>query len=106
VASATVDKIERVLETVRPAIRMDGGDVEFVDFDESEGTVTLRLMGHCVGCPMSMATLRNGIEARLRLAVPAVRSVEAQKNVPAEAADGGVKITTDLNWADYLLLAK
>jgi Fe-S cluster biogenesis protein NfuA len=77
VAATTVAEIERVLETVRPAIRMDGGDVEFVDYDESEGKVTLRLMGHCVGCPMSMATLKNGIEARLKLAVPAVRSVEA-----------------------------
>ena len=76
-AATTVLEIERVLELVRPAIRMDGGDVEFVDFDESDGTVTLRLMGHCVGCPMSMATLKNGIEARLKLAVPAVRSVEA-----------------------------
>ena len=75
--TTTVAEIERVLETVRPAIRMDGGDVELVDFDESEGRVTLRLMGHCVGCPMSMATLKNGIEARLKLAVPAVRSVEA-----------------------------
>jgi Fe-S cluster biogenesis protein NfuA len=73
----TVEEIERVLEAVRPAIRMDGGDVEFVDFDEGEGTVRLRLMGHCVGCPMSMATLKHGIEARLRQAVPAVHSVEA-----------------------------
>jgi Fe-S cluster biogenesis protein NfuA len=77
VPSTTVAEIERVLETVRPAIRMDGGDVEFVDFDEREGKVTLRLLGHCVGCPMSMATLKNGIEARLKLAVSAVRSVEA-----------------------------
>lgn len=76
-AATTVLEIERVLEMVRPAIRMDGGDVEFVDFNESDGTVTLRLMGHCVGCPMSMATLKSGIEARLKLAVPAVRSVEA-----------------------------
>lgn len=75
--STTVAEIERVLETVRPAIRMDGGDVEFVDFDERRGKVTLRLLGHCVGCPMSMATLKNGIEARLKLAVSAVRSVEA-----------------------------
>ena len=75
--STTVAEIERVLETVRPAIRMDGGDVEFVDFDEREGKVTLRLLGHCVGCPMSMATLKNGIEARLKLAVSAVRTVEA-----------------------------
>jgi Fe-S cluster biogenesis protein NfuA len=34
-------------------------------------------MGHCVGCPMSRATLKNGIESRLRMAVPEVRSVEA-----------------------------
>jgi Fe-S cluster biogenesis protein NfuA len=77
VAATTVAQIEQVLETVRPAILMDGGDVEFVDFDANQGKVTLRLMGHCVGCPMSMATLKNGIEARLKLAVPAVRSVEA-----------------------------
>lgn len=73
----TVEKIEQVLELVRPAIRMDGGDVEFVDFDEAEGVVSLRLMGHCVGCPMSRATLKNGIEARLKVAVPEVKYVEA-----------------------------
>ena len=75
--ATTVEKIEEVLEAVRPAIRMDGGDVEFVDFDESDGVVSLRPMGHCVGCPMSRATLKNGIEARLKTAVPEVHSVEA-----------------------------
>ena len=75
--ATTVEEIERVLETVRPAIQMDGGDVEFVDFDAQDGTVKLRLMGHCVGCPMAMATLKHGIEARLKQTVPAVHSVEA-----------------------------
>ena len=75
--ATTVEKIEEVLVTVRPAIQMDGGDVEFVDFNESDGLVTLRLMGHCVGCPMSRATLKQGIEARLKVAVPEVRTVEA-----------------------------
>lgn len=75
--ATTVERIEEVLDLVRPAIQMDGGDVEFVDFDEGEGLVTLRLMGHCVGCPMSRATLKNGIEARLKTAVPEVRLVEA-----------------------------
>jgi Fe-S cluster biogenesis protein NfuA len=75
--ASTVEKIEEVLNMVRPAIQMDGGDVEFVDFDAAEGVVSLRLMGHCVGCPMSRATLKNGIEARLRMAVPEVRYVEA-----------------------------
>ena len=75
--ATTVERIEEVLESVRPAIQMDGGDVEFVDFNESDGVVSLRLMGHCVGCPMSRATLKNGIEARLKMAVPQVRYVEA-----------------------------
>jgi Fe-S cluster biogenesis protein NfuA len=75
--ATTLEKIEEVLGTVRPAIQMDGGDVEFVDFDENEGLVTVRLMGHCVGCPMSRATLKQGIEARLKMAVPEVRGVEA-----------------------------
>ena len=75
--ATTTEKIEEVLDTVRPAIQMDGGDVEFVDFDESEGLVTVRLMGHCVGCPMSRATLKQGIEARLKMEVPEVRGVAA-----------------------------
>ena len=75
--ATTLEKIEEVLGTVRPAIQMDGGDVEFVDFDENQGLVTVRLMGHCVGCPMSRATLKQGIEARLKMAVPEVRGVEA-----------------------------
>ena len=73
----TVERIERVLDTVRPAIRMDGGDVEFVDFDEEAGVVQLRLMGHCVGCAASQMTLKNGIESRLKASVPEVKLVEA-----------------------------
>jgi Fe-S cluster biogenesis protein NfuA len=73
----TIEKIERVLDTVRPAIQMDGGDVEFVDFDEQEGVVQVRLMGHCIGCAASMMTLKHGIESRLRASVPEVKTVEA-----------------------------
>jgi Fe-S cluster biogenesis protein NfuA len=72
-----LEQIEEVLDQVRPAIRTDGGDVEFVSFDEEAGRVELRMVGACYACPMSMATLRAGIEQRLRLTVPAVRSVEA-----------------------------
>jgi Fe-S cluster biogenesis protein NfuA len=73
----TIEKIESVLDTVRPAIQMDGGDVEFVDFDEQEGVVQVRLMGHCVGCASATMTLKHGIEARLRAAVPEVKTVQA-----------------------------
>lgn len=71
------EKIEEVLETVRPAIRQDGGDVELIDYDEAEGVVRLRLMGACETCPISMLTLREGIERRLKDRVPGVTRVAA-----------------------------
>jgi len=77
---ATMDareKIEEVLDAIRPALRSDGGDVELIDYDEDDGIVQLRLMGACGSCPVSMMTLRQGIERRLMLAVPQVRGVHA-----------------------------
>lgn len=73
----TRDQIEDVLDTIRPAIRADGGDVELVGFDGEEGRVRLRMVGACHACPMSTMTLKAGIEQRLRMQVPEVRSVEA-----------------------------
>ncbi len=71
------DKIEEVLETIRPALRSDGGDVELIDFDVEDGVVQLRLMGACGSCPVSMMTLKRGIEQRLTAAVPEVREIQA-----------------------------
>jgi len=71
------ERIEDVLAGIRPAVRSDGGDIEFVAFDEDQGLVQLRMVGACHACPMSMMTLRAGIEQRLRMQVPEVRSVEA-----------------------------
>lgn len=71
------DKIEAVLDGIRPALRSDGGDVEFIDFDEEDGIVQLRLMGACGSCPVSSLTLRQGIERRLMLAVPEVKAILA-----------------------------
>ncbi len=73
----TRDKIEGVLAAIRPAVRADGGDIELVEFDQDSGLVQVRMVGACHACPMSMATLRAGIEQRLRMVVPEVRSVEA-----------------------------
>ena len=50
------EKVEEVLETVRPSLIADGGNVELVDVDD-EGIVRLRLTGHCAGCPMSQMTI-------------------------------------------------
>ncbi len=71
------DKIEEVLGGIRPALRADGGDVELVDFDEGEGIVQLRLMGACGSCPISMLTLKQGIERRIMMAVPEVKGINA-----------------------------
>ncbi len=77
-AAATVlDKIEAVIEGIRPAIRADGGDVELVSFDPEEGRVELRLVGACHSCPHSLLTLQGGIEHRLRSALPEVKTVVA-----------------------------
>lgn len=71
------ERIQEVLEQIRPALHADGGDVEFLGFDESEGVVHLRLMGACESCPISMLTLKEGIERRIRSTVPEVMEVMA-----------------------------
>jgi Fe-S cluster biogenesis protein NfuA len=71
------DRIEEILDSIRPAIRADGGDIEYVGFDEIDGVVRIRMVGACYACPMSMLTLKAGIEQRLRMQVPEVRSVES-----------------------------
>lgn len=72
-----LDRIEQTLDTLRPYIASHRGQVEIVDFDEADGTLLLRLSGTCHGCSASSVTLKQGIEARLRDAVPEVRAVEA-----------------------------
>jgi Fe-S cluster biogenesis protein NfuA len=67
------ERVEAALEEVRPALRMDGGDVELVAVDE--GVVKVRLLGACGGCPMATMTLVGFVEERLRLRVPEVRQV-------------------------------
>ncbi|MBX3408542.1 MAG: NifU family protein [Phycisphaeraceae bacterium] len=74
--SAVADRVEHVLNLIRPAVQADGGDVEFVAFTE-DGTVQIRLHGACVGCPSSSVTLQVGIERNLKNHIPEVRRVEA-----------------------------
>ncbi len=70
-------EIDAVLESIRPAIQADGGDVEFVSFNKESGVVQLRLLGACESCPISMRTLKEGIEKRMRQRVVAVTEVQA-----------------------------
>jgi NFU1 iron-sulfur cluster scaffold homolog, mitochondrial len=76
--SDSVDiKILEVLESIRPALQADGGDLEFLSFNRGSGIVELRLLGACESCPISMMTLKEGIERRLRGSVPEVTAVDA-----------------------------
>ena len=69
-------RIRRVLdEEIRPLVARDGGDVLFASF--RDGVVELYMQGSCSGCPSSTATLKMGIETRLREAIPEVREVVA-----------------------------
>ena len=69
------DKVEATLNKVRPALVADGGNVELVDV--KDGVVKVKLVGHCAGCPMSMMTLKNGIERMLKQEIPEVKQVIA-----------------------------
>ncbi|MBI2637772.1 MAG: NifU family protein [Candidatus Sungbacteria bacterium] len=68
-------QIEAVLSEVRPMLALHRGNVEFVKFEE--GTVFVRLLGTCHGCPLSQLTLKAGIEDLLKERVSGVQSVEA-----------------------------
>ncbi len=71
-----IEKVRTALETVRPFLQEDGGDVELVNVTD-DGIVTLKLTGACATCPMSIMTLRAGIERALMREIPDVRRVEA-----------------------------
>lgn len=69
------DKVEKVLDEVRPGLQADGGDVELIDVTE-DGIVKVKLTGACAGCPMSTLTLKMAIEKRLKEKIPEVKAVE------------------------------
>lgn len=68
-------QIEQVFEQIRPNIQMDGGDIEFVKFED--GVVYVRLHGACIGCPASSYTLKLGVEEALKEHIAEVRDVIA-----------------------------
>ena len=70
------DRVEAVLNLIRPAVQSDGGDLELVEVTP-DGTVKVRFHGACVGCPSSTMTLQSGIERTLKQRVPEVCGVEA-----------------------------
>ena len=65
--------VSAALQEVRPALQMDGGDVELVGVED--GVVQVRLLGACGGCPMATMTLVGFVEERLKQRVPAIQRV-------------------------------
>jgi Fe-S cluster biogenesis protein NfuA len=70
------ERVNRVLNLIRPAVQSDGGDLELIDITP-EGVVRIRLHGACVGCPSSSMTLKVGIERNLKAHIPEVRGVQS-----------------------------
>ncbi|MGW8273212.1 MAG: NifU family protein [Thermodesulfovibrionales bacterium] len=68
------EKVSEAIDKIRPLLQRDGGDVQVVEVTD-EGVVKVKLVGACGTCPMSIMTLKNGIEARLKQDVPEVTSV-------------------------------
>ena len=68
------EKVQNVINLIRPAVQADGGDIELVDVSP-EGVVQIRFHGACHGCPSSNLTLQDGIQRNLREKVPEVSKV-------------------------------
>lgn len=71
------DRVKKALEKVRPQLQADGGDIEYVGFDD--GIVKVKMKGACNGCPMSTMTLQWGVENFLKKQISEVKRVEAVK---------------------------
>ena len=69
------EKVEAVINEIRPMLQADGGDIELVDVEG--GVVKVRLRGACAGCPGAQMTLKMGVERRLKEQIPEVERVEA-----------------------------
>ncbi|OGX25405.1 MAG: hypothetical protein A3J51_04260 [Omnitrophica WOR_2 bacterium RIFCSPHIGHO2_02_FULL_45_21] len=69
------EKIEQALETIRPALQADGGDIQLVAIEGD--LVKVRLTGACGGCPMSSMTMTQGVEKAIKKVVPEIKRVVA-----------------------------
>ena len=70
------EKVLAALEQLKPFLHDDGGDIEFVEVLD-DGTVTVRLLGACSDCSMSVMTLKAGLEEAVKKAAPEVKAIVA-----------------------------
>jgi len=74
--SELTNKVKNIIEQIRPYLQQDGGDIRFVDITD-DNIVNVELQGACGSCPYSTMTLKNGVEAAVKKALPEIKSVEA-----------------------------
>jgi Fe-S cluster biogenesis protein NfuA len=88
-----LESLNETLDYIRPAVQADGGDLLLLGAED--GTVSLQMVGACGGCPLSMMTLKAGIERILKDRVPGVREVIASADAPGmvDEDDEGVGIS-------------
>ena len=79
-----IDRVEKAIDTIRPYLHADGGDVRIVEITEDK-IVKLELKGTCSNCSMSTMTMKAGIEEAVKKAVPEIVSVEAINGLVAAA---------------------
>ena len=70
------EKVKNVIEQIRPYLEADGGNIQFVSLTD-ENVVNVELQGACATCPMSIMTLKQGVEEAMIKALPEIKSVEA-----------------------------
>ncbi|MCH8983021.1 MAG: NifU family protein [Acidobacteria bacterium] len=86
-------KLRETLDYIRPAVQADGGDLVLLGVED--GAVNIQMVGACGGCPLSMMTLKAGIERILKDRVPGVETVNATADAPgldAAEVSGGIQI--------------
>jgi len=67
------ERVQQVLEKIRPLLQRDGGDIQLIDV--VDGIVRVKLQGACGSCPMSMMTLKMGVEKQLKQEIPEIKEV-------------------------------
>lgn len=71
-----IKKVNNVINQIRPYLQADGGNIQFVELTE-DNVVNVELQGACASCPMSIMTLKQGVEQAMVKAIPEIKAVEA-----------------------------
>ena len=73
---ALIQKVDAALDSIRPHLKVDGGDVDVVDITE-DMTVKVKWLGNCQNCSMSIMTMKAGLEMTVKAQIPEINAIEA-----------------------------